>query len=260
MPSKLRETIVLLHDSAAGASSWDGVCERLAALGHDVFRPDLIGYGNSRQPSCVYKVAKEIQHLKGCIDEQRLGNIHLVGHGYGAFVALHLRHALRPRVKSLTLVAPLVASILREGGDQAAQAEMDHLYRRFMSLSTHNESAANFFIDLRDGAGSWQALSAENRSLIASTIPKVRREMVALHADRSQLAWLAGSWMPAAVLIGEGNCRPVRATGRQLAKAFETDPILLEGAGHMIPETHPDAVVAAVSRLASVPISRRLSA
>lgn len=260
MQSKTRETIVLLHDSAAGASSWNNVSEKLADLGHEVFRPDLIGYGNSRQPSCVYKVAKEIQHLKCCIDEQRLGTIHLVGHGYGAFVGLHLRHALRPRVKSLTLISPLIAGILRECRDEEAHAEMDHLYRRFMSLSTHNESAANFFVDLLRGEGSWQAMDAPRRALIASSIPKVRREMVALHADRSQLAWLAGKWMPAAVLIGENSCRPVRAAGRHMAKAFDTDPISLEGAGHMIPETHPEAVAAAVSRLASVQISRRMSA
>ena len=250
-------TIVLLHDSAGSASTWKPVAERLEASGHEVLRPDLIGYGGSKQPSCCYKVAKEVQHLKRCIEERRAGPIHLVGHGYGAFVALHLRHALRPRVKSLTLVAPLVAGILRECGEVDALAEMDHLYRRFMSLSTHNESAAGFFLDHRQGQGTWAAMDAGSRGQISSLIPKVRREMVALHADKSQLAWLVGAWMPAAVLIGEESCRPVRAAGWRLAKAFGTDAISLEGTSHMIPATHPDAVAEIVSRLAVIQTSRR---
>jgi len=254
---KLRETIVLLHDSAAGAQSWDAVALGLAASGHEVVRPDLIGYGRSRQPSCCYKVTKEVLHLTSVIDH-RSSRLHIVGHGYGAFVALHLRRALGRRVKSLTLVSPLVAGILAECGDQQADAEMDHLYRRFMSLSTHNESAAAFLVDQSQGDGTWQAMDAERRAHISSTIPKVRREMVALRADRSPLAALTGAWLPAAVLIGEKSRRFVRTAGWRLANAFETNPISLAGAGHMIPMTHPDAVVAAVSRLTEVQAARRM--
>ena len=254
---KSRQTIVLLHDSAAGASSWDQVASGLVASGHEIVRPELIGYGSSRPPSCCYKVSKEVLHLKSVIDDRAGGPLHLVGHGYGAFVALHLRPALGRRVKSLTLVSPLVTSILKECGDKEADAEMDHLYRRFMSLSTHNESAAAFFVDHSRGEGTWQAMNADRRALISSHIPKVRREMVALRADRSRLSWLSKSWVPAAVLIGENSRRFVRTTGWRLAEAFETDPISVEGAGHMIPATHPEAVIAAISRLTSVQIARR---
>jgi len=256
MQSDMRETIVLLHDSAVGPSCWDHVVVGLAALRHKIVRPELIGYGNSRQPSCCYKVTKEVLHLT-CSLAQTSGPLHLVGHGYGAFVALHLRLALVRRVKSLTLVSPLVASILKECQDEEAHDEMEHLYRRFMSLSTHNESAASFFVDHSQGNGTWQALDADRRAEISSSIPKVRREMVALRADKSSLARLTDGWRPAAVLIGENSRRFVRTAGWRLAEAFDTDPISVADAGHMIPVTHPEAVVAAVSRLSTGQIARR---
>jgi pimeloyl-ACP methyl ester carboxylesterase len=251
------QTIVLLHDSADGASSWAEVAQGLSSSGHEVLRPDLLGYGSSRPPSCCYKVAKEVEHLKRCVDARQAGSIHLAGHGYGAFVALHLRAALGPRVKSLTLVSPIVAGVLKECGEAAAQAELDQLYRRFMSLSTHNESAANFLIDHWRGQGAWQAMTPSRRGQIAALIPKIRREMVALQSDRSRLAGLARSWLPAAVLIGQDSRRPVRAAGWRLAEAFETAPILVDGAAHMIPQTHPEAVIEVISHLATVEVSRR---
>lgn len=251
------QTIVLLHDSADSVASWNPVRRHLADRGHEVFAPDLLGYGNSSQASCCYKVGKEVQHLDRSIAAQGLEDIHLVGHGYGAFVALHLRQALAPRVKSLTLVSPLSVGILRESGDKEAYAEMDQLYRRFMSLSTHNETAAAFFIDHWRGQGAWTAMGAGERNRIAALIPKVRREMVALHADRARLSWLAGAWLPAAVVIGESVCRPVRAAAWRVADAFHMDPVTVAGAGHRIPDSHPAEIAEIIARLATVKPARR---
>jgi hypothetical protein len=47
----------------------------------------------------------------------------------------------------MTIVEPVVVSILRERGEEAGAAEMERQYQRFMSLSNHPEAAAQFFVE-----------------------------------------------------------------------------------------------------------------
>jgi len=41
----MNDTIVLLHGSATGSSSWGPVASVLASSGISVFAPDMLGYG-----------------------------------------------------------------------------------------------------------------------------------------------------------------------------------------------------------------------
>src|SRR2546422_3000770 len=52
--SLMSDTIVLLHGSATGSSSWDAVAGSLVSAGARVFAPDLLGYGRSPAPSGSY--------------------------------------------------------------------------------------------------------------------------------------------------------------------------------------------------------------
>jgi len=70
--------------------------------------------------------------------------------------------------------------------------------------------------------------------------------MIAARSDTTKLQDLVESPPPTAILVGERTRIAPRATARQLARAFNAATTVVPGAGHMIPLTHPAAVVAAI--------------
>src|SRR5207253_321752 len=133
----MTETIVLLHGGATGSSSWNPVARSLATSGASVFAPDMLGYGASPAPTGSYAIAEEVAHLiRGLGLQPRScngmiyavgfgGTFHLVTHSLGSLIGLHLRRALGARVARMTLVDPVLVSVLREYGEDDAYAEME---------------------------------------------------------------------------------------------------------------------------------------
>lgn len=244
----MTDAIVLLHGSANGSHSWGPVRTALTASGASVFAPDLIGYGQSSSPSDIYGIQEEVGHLQQLIDLRGIDTMHLVAHSLGSMIGLHLRRALGNRVTRMTLIDPVVVSILREQGEDAGFAEMEAQYQRFMSQLPDHTAAARTFVEHWSGAGAWDAIGERAHSVIASLVPKLRLEMMVTRSDTTGLAFFAESSPPTTILIGEKTLVAPRATARQLARAFNATTIVVPGAAHMIPLTHPTAVVDAILR------------
>jgi pimeloyl-ACP methyl ester carboxylesterase len=117
-------------------------------------------------------------HLMGLLDCPQNGTIHLVTHSLGSLIGRHLRRALGSRVTRMTLIEPVIVSVLRERHGDAAHAEMEEQYQRFMSLSDDHEAAAAFFVNHWSGAGAWESMGERGRDHAASLVPKLRLEMV----------------------------------------------------------------------------------
>ncbi len=241
----MSDTIVLLHGSATGSSSWDPVAGSLVSSSASVFAPDMLGYGLSPAPTSSYRIEEEVAHLARLLE---VGTLHLVTHSLGSLIGLHLRRALGARVTRMTLIDPVVVSVLRECGEDAAYAEMEEQYQRFMSLSADHEAAARFFVDHWSGAGAWDSMGKRARAVVTSLVPKLRLEMIATRSDTAKLAWLAESPPPTTILVGEKTLLASRAVARRLGPALEATTVVVSGAAHMIPITHPEAVVDAVRR------------
>ena len=85
------------------------------------------------------------------------------------------------------------------------------------------------------------------RAMVTSLVPTLRLEMSATRSDMATLAWLA-SPPPTTILVGERTLLAPRAAARLVAAALRATTIMVPGAAHMIPITHPAAVVDAVRR------------
>src|SRR5262249_273920 len=257
-----------LHGGATGSSSWNPVARALVSSGASVFAPDMLGYGASPAPTGSYAIAEEVAHLTRLLGLQPHscngtiyavgfgGTFHLVAHSLGALIGLHLRRALGARVTRMTLVDPVVVSVLRECGEDDAYAETEGQYQRFMSLSADHEAAAHYFVKHWSGArawaarvgGGWAAMGSRGRAMVTSLVPTLRLEMTAAQSDRAKLAWFAESPPPTTILVGERTLLAPRAAARLLGAALGATTIVVPGAAHMIPITHPEAVVDAVRR------------
>ena len=217
----------------------------------------MLGYGASPAPTGSYGIPDEVSHLTDLLDRRGIGTFHLVAHSLGAMIGLHLRRALDARVTRMTLIEPVVVSVLRETGEDTAYREMEGQYQGFMDLVPDPETAARFFVGHWSGSAAWSAMGAHGRAVVTSLVPKLRQEMIAARSDCTALAWLAEAPPPTTIVIGEKTLLAPRATACRLGSALAARIVEVPGAAHMIPLTHPQTVVDTVlgRRLAATKIS-----
>ena len=96
--------VVLLHGLASNARIWDGVAQRLAGAGMRVVALDQRGHGESEQPASGYDFATVGRDLAAALDALGLARPVLVGHSWGANVALQYAAERSEAVAGLVLV------------------------------------------------------------------------------------------------------------------------------------------------------------
>ncbi len=109
--------IVMLHGLLVGnLASWYLTAAPALSRSHRVLVYDLRGHGRSERPATGYDVATMVDDLRGLLDQRFAGQpVDLVGHSYGALVALQLALSEPARVRRLALVeAPLSPSDTRQ--------------------------------------------------------------------------------------------------------------------------------------------------
>src|SRR5690349_20195408 len=96
-------------------NQWRALVEQLRPR-YRVIAIDLLGYGEShlRRRDTNYRLADEARHVESILARTLLPceTFHLVGHSYGAVVALGLAQRSPRRIDSLTLYEPVAAHLL----------------------------------------------------------------------------------------------------------------------------------------------------
>lgn len=124
--------VVMLHGLLLGnLATWYLGCGPMLARRRRVVCYDLRGHGRSQRPATGYSVAAMADDLGGLIERLELGpRVDLVGHSYGALIALEHRRRYPERVRRLVLVEPPLApgdlgeveSFLSRSPEQMAQS------------------------------------------------------------------------------------------------------------------------------------------
>ena len=108
--------VVALHCSLGSGRQWKALADELGRE-HRFFAPDISGYGTNRgcAADLPLTLAEEVRCLRGQLDDAE-GPIHLVGHSYGGAIAFGIatRSAFAHRVRSLTLIEPVLPTLLRD--------------------------------------------------------------------------------------------------------------------------------------------------
>jgi pimeloyl-ACP methyl ester carboxylesterase len=81
---------VLVHGLASNVRLWDGVAERLVALGHAVVAIDQRGHGRSDTPETGYDLETAVADLLALIETLGLSRPVVVGQSWGGNVVLEL--------------------------------------------------------------------------------------------------------------------------------------------------------------------------
>jgi pimeloyl-ACP methyl ester carboxylesterase len=103
------ETFVLVHGACHGGWCWSRVARRLRAAGHDVFTPTLTGFGE-RAHLLTHDVgpATLVQDVVAVLENEELSGVVLVGHSFGALVALGVADRVPARLRRIVLIDGVV--------------------------------------------------------------------------------------------------------------------------------------------------------
>jgi pimeloyl-ACP methyl ester carboxylesterase len=238
--------VAFLHGSAGAPRQWQPHMQRLG-LRYRVIAPALLGYAGTPEWAADASVSfrSEAAHLEQLLD-LAAGGIHLVGHSYGAAVALHFALQHPAQVRSLTLYEPPLFHLLRQRADRPADATAGGALRHAVQRRYEAgdlAGAAWVFVDYWCGDGAWQQLPATRQQTIASRMPKVAAELRAALEETTPIARYAELRMPVLLLHGERTRTTMRQIVQTLAGVLRRPEVLqVPGADHMGAITHAETL------------------
>ena len=116
------ENLVLIHGLGANLAFWYMGIARLLSRQYRVITYDLRGHGRSSMPATGYTLPDMANDLEALLDHLGVDHAHVVGHSFGARVALYFTISRPDRVSTLT-VADTQISCLQ---DQVRLADWPH--------------------------------------------------------------------------------------------------------------------------------------
>lgn len=242
--------VLVLHGIPGQSEGMRAVAQGIADEGYQVIVPDLLGFGASGTSADVY-VDAQADALAQVLRSLRIDRLHVVAHDYGVPVAVKLasRHA---DVKILGLVAaatnlfpdtaiPLPLRLARYGALR---------WLLWPVLGTVPGARMAFRAGSgRAKAGQYRLARVSARSTYAIFCRSLS-DLAGIYGPIERAAASLG--VPAVVLWGTKDPFFSTATGRRTAELLKAEFVLLEGAGHFIPEEAPTEMVQAFLRVARV--------
>jgi len=230
-----------IHCTLGQSGAWRGLA---AALKDDlsILAFDLPSHGKSGvwdRTGNVHDVATDM--ARALLTEP----MDLIGHSFGATVALRLAVENPELVRSLTMIEPVYFA--------AAMADAPELLAEYKRASTEldaafasgdeREAARVFNRDWGDGTP-WEALPERMRDHMARLVHYVPASSAFLHHDSAGVMPKLGQAAMPAVLIEGDQSPPMSAkVAVSLQKRLpDVARVIVKGAGHMLPVTHPEAV------------------
>ncbi len=173
----------------------------------------------------------------------------LIGHSFGATVALRLAVESPDLVRSVTLIEPVYYApvLVDEPQRVAAFAERNAPFDAAMASGDMMEAARAFNRGWGDGTP-WAELPEALRDYMAKRIHFVAASTAFIRDDSAGLMNRLGeATMPALLMQGSTSPDMSDAINAALARRLpDTRRVSIDGAGHMAPITHPAEVAGAI--------------
>jgi pimeloyl-ACP methyl ester carboxylesterase len=244
--------VVCLHSNASSSSQWRGLMEVLAPS-HRMFAPDLYGAGKSPEWHSAREISlhDEVRFLAPVL--AAAGNpFCLVGHSYGAAVALIAAVTTPGCVKAMALFEPTLFSLVDVPGNTTD--DLNGIKNAVAATAKAIDAgdpntAALHFIDYWMGRGNWDATPAQRKPAIAESMVNIRRWAHALMTEETPVASFANLDFPILYMLGESSPRSAHAVSEVLIPQMKAVKVVrFAGVGHMGPVTHPELVNAEIER------------
>jgi pimeloyl-ACP methyl ester carboxylesterase len=242
--------VVCIHSNASSSAQWRPLTERLAGR-FRILAAD--SYGAGKGPPWPAEAAVSLSDEAALLEPvfERAGTpFALVGHSYGAAVALIAALQRPERLRALALYEPTMFSLV--DADAAPPNDADGI--RYVATlagaaaaAGDPGAAAGHFIDYWMGPGTWRAMPEPRRAPVEAAVANVQGWASALFGEPTPLAAFAALQIPVLLMVGRASPASSRAVARLLGGVLpRVEVVEFEGLGHMGPITHPDVVNAAI--------------
>lgn len=222
--------VVLVHGAAMDGSVWRYQADALTRVGFTSIAVDLPGHGGSEgEPSSSAKgYAGWLLAYLALLGEP----VHLVGHSMGALVVLEAAAARPDLVRSVTLIG--VSDLMPVNPDLLAGAANGDL-TMFATMGK--------WMHARDPIGESEWTVDDTVAILQRARPGVAyADLTACREHPGAAAVAAQVPVPILLILGEQDRMTRPYAAEPIAAAAEATPVIVEGAGHLLPVERPEVV------------------
>lgn len=242
------QQVVLVHGLGASAAFWRPVAAVLAERGLRVLSPDLLGFGRSRGIGTHFHFDDQAAALNRLVAGGGASGAVLVGHSYGAAVAVAAAHDRPDLYDRLVLVAP--AAFADPETVRARLGRRSWLARRTMDGSPVANVVCGAMCLLRRPLTALAPKAAQQvdadiaRDGVAHIWPAYRDGLDSLLEENPLPQWLAAPLLPTTVVLGSDDVTVLADDVRPLLGADA--PVQQLPGTHLVPVEQPQQVAEAI--------------
>lgn len=243
-------SVVCLHSNASSSSQWRPLMDTLAPR-YRVLAAD--SYGAGKSPSWPAERAVTLHdevELLAPVFDQAGEAFTLVGHSYGAAIALIAAIEYRDRVRSLIVYEPTLFAVIDSGSPRPNDADgiRQAVADAVLALEAQDaDEAARIFIDYWMGPGAWGQTPERNKAAIRDSIVNVGGWKNALFGEPTPLRSFSELDLPVLYMVGAESPPSSLGVAQRLTSVLpQVEVAEFEGLGHMGPVTHSAIVNEAI--------------
>ncbi len=233
---------LMLHCTLAQGAAW-GVVARHLRDRLSMAAPDLLSHGAGPE----FDPSRDFHDQATECAARHLPDApcHLIGHSFGATLALRIALDQPDRVKTLTLIEPVLFCATNGPGRVAHDAHVADVPPSLARGDTHE--AARIFLSLW-GAEDYDAMPAARQTYMTDRIwIPAATEPALLHDTANIMARLPQLQTPTLLLQGENSPPVIAEITARLAKDIPNARVqTLASTAHMAPLTHPKDTATAI--------------
>lgn len=236
----------MLHCTMASSGAWQGVAGHLGA-GLTMTGLDLRGHGKSEDWDGVTDYHSICtKDAEGFLTRP----MHLIGHSLGATLALRLALERPEMVRSLTMIEPVFAAVVKGTDVYAEYMTKFQPFKDAVERGSY-EAAAKAFSQEWGTGSDWATLPAQTRAHVTTRIGFIPAVEPAVSEDNAGMAAegrLEAVGCPVLLIEGRNSPDIIAAINAALAARLpDVLRVTIDGASHMAPITHSAPVAKAIA-------------
>jgi pimeloyl-ACP methyl ester carboxylesterase len=242
----MKRAVLALHASLAHGGAFAALTAQLPAL--HITAPDMIGHGRAApwdghsdfHTACTRAAIAQAEALA----RSQGGPIDLIGHSFGATVALRAALERPELIRTMVLIEPVLFAAARaDGAPEYRSYAADHaLFQALMADDQDAAAAAVFLNHWGDGRG-FDGLPAATNAYVLHRLPLILAQSGGVLGDSGGIMGylrLQSCPVPALLLRGAASPPIISSIHRALAARLPNmREAVISGAGHMLPLSHP---------------------
>lgn len=239
--------LLMLHCGLGNSGLWTPVAEAVGDLFHCT-APDWPGHGRSAPFRDDQSVHDQAAAVAGSFLEE---GHWLIGHSFGATVALRLAMEQRSRIAGLVLIESVFFAAAKGTAAWDAHDAERRVWTDRWHAGDRTGGARGFHAQWGDGP--WEDIPPAVQDRMAARMGFVIASETGLADDPAGLlapGRLEALDLPVVLIRGSQSRKVIAAVQDALARRLRhCRSLTVDGAGHMVPVTHPEPVVAALRGL-----------